>query len=180
MPRFYRPQLGPSASLLLGADQWQPNSGLELMLQQIASASDDTPPKAATPYSRHPNPPQGDPFDVPTARTCAGTGSHFLTTALGLARLWQVQARARSGRLRDDSKLHRTPPPVRPSHLPARRARRFSQSPWILSLSCTRRNGDITIKLFPEKAPRTVENFLRGYAERGFYDQTFFTTSSRA
>jgi cyclophilin family peptidyl-prolyl cis-trans isomerase len=32
--------------------------------------------------------------------------------------------------------------------------------------------GDITLKLFGEKAPRTVENFLRGYAERGFYDQT--------
>src|SRR2546421_11302408 len=34
--------------------------------------------------------------------------------------------------------------------------------------------GDITLKLFAEKAPRTVENFLRGYAERGFYDQTIF------
>ncbi len=34
--------------------------------------------------------------------------------------------------------------------------------------------GDITLKLFPDKAPRTVENFLRGYAERGFYDQTIF------
>src|SRR5438105_3794707 len=34
--------------------------------------------------------------------------------------------------------------------------------------------GDITLKLFVEKAPRTVENFLRGYAERGFYDQTIF------
>lgn len=34
--------------------------------------------------------------------------------------------------------------------------------------------GDITIRLFQEKAPRTVENFLRAYAERGFYDQTIF------
>jgi len=34
--------------------------------------------------------------------------------------------------------------------------------------------GDITLQLFAEKAPRTVENFLRGYAERGFYDQTIF------
>ncbi len=34
--------------------------------------------------------------------------------------------------------------------------------------------GDVTIKLFPEKAPRTVENFLRGYAERGFYEETIF------
>ncbi|HEY2414382.1 MAG TPA: peptidylprolyl isomerase [Pirellulaceae bacterium] len=34
--------------------------------------------------------------------------------------------------------------------------------------------GDVTIKLFQEKAPRTVENFLRGYAERGFYEQTIF------
>ena len=34
--------------------------------------------------------------------------------------------------------------------------------------------GDVTIKLFQEKAPRTVENFLRGYAERGFYERTIF------
>src|SRR5947209_15416842 len=34
--------------------------------------------------------------------------------------------------------------------------------------------GDITVQLFAEKAPRTVENFLRGYAERGFYEQTIF------
>jgi len=34
--------------------------------------------------------------------------------------------------------------------------------------------GDVTIKLFSEKAPRTVENFLRGYAERGFYEETIF------
>jgi cyclophilin family peptidyl-prolyl cis-trans isomerase len=34
--------------------------------------------------------------------------------------------------------------------------------------------GDVTIKLFQEKAPRTVENFLRGYAERGYYEQTIF------
>lgn len=34
--------------------------------------------------------------------------------------------------------------------------------------------GDVTLKLFPENAPRTVENFLRGYAERGFYEQTIF------
>jgi cyclophilin family peptidyl-prolyl cis-trans isomerase len=34
--------------------------------------------------------------------------------------------------------------------------------------------GDITLQLFHQKAPRTVENFLRGYAERGYYDQTIF------
>lgn len=34
--------------------------------------------------------------------------------------------------------------------------------------------GDITLRLFSDKAPRTVENFLRNYAERGFYDQTIF------
>jgi peptidyl-prolyl cis-trans isomerase A (cyclophilin A) len=34
--------------------------------------------------------------------------------------------------------------------------------------------GDITIQLFVEKAPRTVENFLSNYAQRGFYDQTIF------
>jgi peptidyl-prolyl cis-trans isomerase A (cyclophilin A) len=34
--------------------------------------------------------------------------------------------------------------------------------------------GDITIQLFQQKSPRTVENFLRSYAERGFYDETIF------
>jgi peptidyl-prolyl cis-trans isomerase A (cyclophilin A) len=34
--------------------------------------------------------------------------------------------------------------------------------------------GDITLQLFAERSPRTVENFLRTYAERGFYDQTIF------
>jgi cyclophilin family peptidyl-prolyl cis-trans isomerase len=34
--------------------------------------------------------------------------------------------------------------------------------------------GDITLQLFQEKSPRTVENFLRGYAERGYYNQTIF------
>jgi peptidyl-prolyl cis-trans isomerase A (cyclophilin A) len=34
--------------------------------------------------------------------------------------------------------------------------------------------GDITLRLLAEKAPRTVENFLRNYAERGFYEQTIF------
>jgi peptidyl-prolyl cis-trans isomerase A (cyclophilin A) len=34
--------------------------------------------------------------------------------------------------------------------------------------------GDITLRLFQAKAPRTVENFLRNYAERGFYNETIF------
>jgi peptidyl-prolyl cis-trans isomerase A (cyclophilin A) len=34
--------------------------------------------------------------------------------------------------------------------------------------------GDITLQLFQDKSPRTVENFLQGYAERGYYDQTIF------
>ena len=34
--------------------------------------------------------------------------------------------------------------------------------------------GDITLQLFAEKAPRTVENFLQTYALRGYYDQTIF------
>ena len=34
--------------------------------------------------------------------------------------------------------------------------------------------GDIKLRLFAAKAPRTVDNFLRGYAERGYYDQTIF------
>ncbi|SIN90231.1 peptidyl-prolyl cis-trans isomerase B (cyclophilin B) [Sulfurivirga caldicuralii] len=33
--------------------------------------------------------------------------------------------------------------------------------------------GDITIELYPEKAPKTVENFLR-YAKEGFYNGTIF------
>ncbi|MEX2174108.1 MAG: peptidylprolyl isomerase [Pirellulaceae bacterium] len=34
--------------------------------------------------------------------------------------------------------------------------------------------GDIQLQLFREKAPRTVDNFLNGYAQRGFYDGTIF------
>ncbi len=34
--------------------------------------------------------------------------------------------------------------------------------------------GDIRLKLDPEKAPRTVENFLYNYVERKFYDNTIF------
>lgn len=33
--------------------------------------------------------------------------------------------------------------------------------------------GDIVIELFPEKAPKTVENFL-SYVRDGFYDDTIF------
>ncbi len=33
--------------------------------------------------------------------------------------------------------------------------------------------GDIVIELYPEKAPKTVENFLR-YVREGFYDGTLF------
>ncbi len=33
--------------------------------------------------------------------------------------------------------------------------------------------GDIVLELYPEKAPKTVDNFLR-YAEDGFYDGTIF------
>lgn len=33
--------------------------------------------------------------------------------------------------------------------------------------------GDITIELYPDKAPKSVENFL-GYAKSGFYDGTIF------
>ncbi|NMH61264.1 peptidylprolyl isomerase [Alteromonas ponticola] len=33
--------------------------------------------------------------------------------------------------------------------------------------------GDITITLFKDKAPKTVENFLK-YAREGFYDDTIF------
>ena len=34
-------------------------------------------------------------------------------------------------------------------------------------------HGTIQIELYPEKAPKTVENFL-AYADRGFYDGTIF------
>ena len=33
--------------------------------------------------------------------------------------------------------------------------------------------GTMTIELWPDKAPRTVENFL-GYVDKGFYDGTIF------
>jgi peptidyl-prolyl cis-trans isomerase B (cyclophilin B) len=34
--------------------------------------------------------------------------------------------------------------------------------------------GEIKIKLFADKAPQTVDNFLSNYAERKFYDETIF------
>jgi len=34
--------------------------------------------------------------------------------------------------------------------------------------------GDIKVRLFAEKAPQTVDNFLNNYARRGFYDETIF------
>jgi peptidyl-prolyl cis-trans isomerase A (cyclophilin A)/peptidyl-prolyl cis-trans isomerase B (cyclophilin B) len=34
--------------------------------------------------------------------------------------------------------------------------------------------GDIIVRLNPEKAPRTVENFLENYALEGFYNETIF------
>lgn len=34
--------------------------------------------------------------------------------------------------------------------------------------------GDIQVRLFADKAPQTVDNFLRNYVQRGFYDQTIF------
>lgn len=34
-------------------------------------------------------------------------------------------------------------------------------------------SGDILVELYPEKAPKTVENFLR-YVDEGFYDNTIF------
>jgi len=37
----------------------------------------------------------------------------------------------------------------------------------------TTSHGDITLRLFAEKAPATVENFL-GYVDSGFYDGTIF------
>jgi peptidyl-prolyl cis-trans isomerase A (cyclophilin A) len=34
--------------------------------------------------------------------------------------------------------------------------------------------GQIRVRLFPKKAPLTVDNFLVNYVDRGFYDQTIF------
>lgn len=34
-------------------------------------------------------------------------------------------------------------------------------------------SGDILLELYPEKAPKTVENFLK-YVDEGFYDNTIF------
>ena len=40
-------------------------------------------------------------------------------------------------------------------------------------------SGDILIELYPDKAPVTVENFLK-YVNEGFYANRFSTASSRA
>ena len=34
--------------------------------------------------------------------------------------------------------------------------------------------GDVKVQLFVQKAPQTVDNFLRNYVSRGFYEQTIF------
>jgi peptidyl-prolyl cis-trans isomerase A (cyclophilin A) len=34
--------------------------------------------------------------------------------------------------------------------------------------------GDIKVQLFIHQAPQTVDNFLRGYVNRGYYEQTIF------
>src|SRR5687767_8833591 len=34
--------------------------------------------------------------------------------------------------------------------------------------------GDVKVQLFLQKAPQTVDNFLRNYVNRGYYDQTIF------
>jgi cyclophilin family peptidyl-prolyl cis-trans isomerase len=34
--------------------------------------------------------------------------------------------------------------------------------------------GDIKMQLFIQQAPQTVDNFLRGYVNRGYYEQTLF------
>jgi peptidyl-prolyl cis-trans isomerase B (cyclophilin B) len=34
--------------------------------------------------------------------------------------------------------------------------------------------GDIKVQLFIHQAPQTVDNFLRGYVHRGYYEQTIF------
>jgi cyclophilin family peptidyl-prolyl cis-trans isomerase len=35
-------------------------------------------------------------------------------------------------------------------------------------------HGDLKVQLFIHKAPQTVDNFLRNYVNRGFYEQTIF------
>ena len=35
-------------------------------------------------------------------------------------------------------------------------------------------HGDLKVQLFVHKAPQTVDNFLRNYVNRGFYEQTIF------
>ncbi len=34
--------------------------------------------------------------------------------------------------------------------------------------------GDVKVQLYIQKAPQTVDNFLRNYVNRGYYDQTIF------
>lgn len=40
-------------------------------------------------------------------------------------------------------------------------------------LCCCASQGDITLKLFPEECPRTVENFTT-HAKNGYYDNVIF------
>jgi len=46
----------------------------------------------------------------------------------------------------------------------------FAENPMV---TLTTSMGDITIELYPEKAPKTVENFLT-YTKDGYYDGTVF------
>ncbi|MFL2098703.1 peptidylprolyl isomerase [Marinilactibacillus psychrotolerans] len=43
----------------------------------------------------------------------------------------------------------------------------------VLTATIKTNKGDITVRLFPEHAPKTVENFI-GLAEKGYYDGVIF------
>ena len=46
----------------------------------------------------------------------------------------------------------------------------MSENPVVLLETSS---GDILLELYPDKAPKTVENFLR-YVDSGFYNNTIF------
>lgn len=96
----------------------------------------------------------GSGTDVPTASIPAATTDTAGTAATGSDVSQPVQVRA-------DEPSAATP--ARPAPEPV--------APEVL---LTTSMGDIRIRLFPDKSPLTVDNFLANYIDRGFYDQTIF------
>eukprot|EP00798_Chlamydomonas_sp_ICE-L_P002191 gene2191-33745_t len=49
------------------------------------------------------------------------------------------------------------------------------RSEWVAIIHTTK--GDITVKLFPDECPRTVENFTT-HAKNGYYDATILSNAA--